>query len=242
MDNDKKQAAFDFLTQFTQHLNHSLPPWGELNAAIPLIVEEAKTRDDWKHKRQPEDAFLYHYAFPLISEFLIAQGGLTKAQAREALLTEYYRQETELSSGTPSRSMKSGHPFGKQFASPQDIYEKWSGNRGAKLTQLCPDLALRQPSPHSVVFEGKYYPRGGQQAGATTLVSSAYQAFVYQALPHSEANSNGVPWDYDFACLLALDTSPEGTLLSAFQSLPDEVRQGFWDGANIFVAIVRPGG
>jgi hypothetical protein len=72
------------------------------------------------------------------------------------------------------------------------------------------------------------------------LVSDIYQAFFYRGLPRVDATKRGHPeWDYDYACLLAYDASPDGTLVAAWEALDSSVRQSFWDGANIYVMILR---
>jgi hypothetical protein len=46
-------------------------------------------------------------------------------------------------------------------------------------------------------------------------------------------------WDYEFACLLAGDASEEGSLQKAWEAIPKVVKSGFWEGANIYVMIIR---
>jgi hypothetical protein len=51
---------------------------------------------------------------------------------------------------------------------------------------------------------------------------------------------NGSPaWDYEFACLVAADVSDGTTLKQSWEKLPAVVKKGFWEGANIYVMIVR---
>jgi hypothetical protein len=44
---------------------------------------------------------------------------------------------------------------------------------------------------------------------------------------------------YDYACLMANDASPEGTLSSAWTELHPQTRRSFWEGANVYVMILR---
>jgi hypothetical protein len=49
-------------------------------------------------------------------------------------------------------------------------------------------------------------------------------------------------WDYDYACLLAYDASIDGSLQKAWNTINEAVRlEGLWDGANIYVMILRGG-
>lgn len=239
---EEKQAAKTFLDDLTTHLNEKLPDWQQISREVPSIVLEAKGRDDWKHKRTPEDAFLHHYAIPIVFDLLCQTNALGEDGAKSSLLSEFYRNMPEMCSGSPARAMKYGNPFGKLFTSSNEIMDRWQGLKGgARLNQPCPDFALRSPFAHRILFEGKYFPRGGRTAGEKHLVETSYQAFFYRAQPPAEENSSGIPWDYDYACLLACDTSPEGGLASAWSSLREDVKDGFWNGANVFVMILRPG-
>jgi hypothetical protein len=103
-----------------------------------------------------------------------------------------------------------------------------------------PSLREIRTFPHSIVFEGKYFANGSTGDASRELVSDIYQAFFYRGLPRVEASKRGHPkWDYDYACLLAYDASPNGTLLNAWDALPPSVKRCFWDGANIYVMILR---
>lgn len=106
------------------------------------------------------------------------------------------------------------------------------------VSQSCPDLALRSPCPHKIVFEGKYFREGGLKAARSSLVRDIYQCFFYLGLPRVAADSKHAAWDYDYASLLAFDASPEGALLAAWQKISEHVRDSLWEGANIFVMVL----
>jgi hypothetical protein len=155
-------------------------------------------------------------------------------------LAEGYRNFTDLSSGTPARTVK--HPFSKLLsASAKDVAEKWREGKAQSLTQACPDFALRDPFPHKIVFEGKYFERGSFDKASRDLATDIYQAFFYRGLPYVPSKGSRAAWDYDFACLLAYDASLDRTLKSAWESLSHEVRKGFWEGANVYVMILAGG-
>jgi hypothetical protein len=157
------------------------------------------------------------------------------AKAQESLLSEYRRmRELKYCSGTPDRSEK--HPFSKIIgAKPTEIIEQWIN--GAKaLTGSDPDLATRDPFPFKIVFECKYFEKGGAQRAKTQLVGSIYQAFFYCGLPYIPSRKKGRPaWDYEFACLVAGDASDEGSLQREWKDIRPEVKRGFWEGANMIV-------
>jgi hypothetical protein len=71
------------------------------------------------------------------------------------------------------------------------------------------------------------------------LVSSIYQTVFYRGLPYDFSRQNGPAWDYEFACMLAGDVSEERSLQRAWEALPRKVKTGFWEGANVYVMILR---
>jgi hypothetical protein len=122
------------------------------------------------------------------------------------------------------------------MSKPATIMQQWLS--GA-LTQSSPDICAREPFPFKTVFEVKYFEKGGRDKAVTELVTSIYQAFFYLGLPYVPSRNSSPAWDYEFACMLAGDASEEGSLQRAWEAIPSAVKKGFWEGANIFVMIVR---
>ena len=213
-----------------------------MRAAIPAIVKASKSDNKQPHMRQPEDAFLYRYVFPIMFRHMKTVEGIGEEEARQSLLSEYYRNMPEFCRDTPAR--KERHPFSKLIGSkPAEIVAQWKGENGPPLKQSCPDFAFRNPFPFKVVFEGKYFGDGGPARAQHELVTNIYQAFFYRGLPFVAARTSGQKvapaWDYDFACLLAYDASRDGTLRDAWGGLSPDVKRGFWEGANVYVMVLR---
>lgn len=163
---------------------------------------------------------------------------MSEEQALQALLNEYHRTTPDISRQSPIRWER--HPFRKVLgASASDIYRGWT-NRA--LTQSCPDFSLGDPFPHSILFEGKYFPRGSLEFAQRQLVTDIYQAFFYRGLPRLAATKKHPEWNYDYACLMAYDASPKGTLAAAWTALHLQTRRSFWEGANVYVMILRGSG
>jgi hypothetical protein len=89
------------------------------------------------------------------------------------------------------------------------------------------------------LFEGKYFSRGSLEFAQRELVTNIYQAFFYLSLPRLLETKTHAAWDYEFACVLAYDASPDGVLLQAWHSLPATVKSACWTGANLYVMILR---
>lgn len=240
MNEIKNVSALGFLEALEEALISRLPKGASMNPEIRGIVVDAKTDSRKKHLRLPEAAFLNHFVLPILFEQLQVQAGLTAEQSRDALLNEYHRSMPEISRYSPIRALR--HPFKKALgASPESIYREWKApKKGDGLTQSCPDFALHDPFPHSIVFEGKYYSSGSSTYAARQLATDLYQAFFYRGLPQIPPTKKGHPrWNYDYACLLAFDASRDGTLRAAWDDLSAKVRRSFWEGANIYVMILR---
>jgi hypothetical protein len=233
----QKSEAHIFLTKLQSTLNSSLPSAGEVRKMVEDISVASKLDDSKQHTRYPESAFINYFIIPKLSEFIHVAASLSKSDARQALLAEGFRT-AELNvycSGSPARTV--GHPFTKLFnATPEAIALKWTAD--GSLTNACPDFALRPPFPFKIVFEGKYFVDGSLDKARRDLVTNIYQAFFYRALPYVEAKHKGSTWDYDYSCLLAYDASEGGNLKHAWDQLVPKVKNGFWEGANVYVMIL----
>jgi len=233
-----KDAAHCFLADFQQSLQRDIAAVSSFSSTVRRRALAARIDARAPHLRRPEEVFLNEYAVPRLFQELQSQLGLPADSARTALLSENYRHMPAMCSGTPARAVR--HPFDKTFApNPQSIIEHWCSGKANALRQSCPDFALRAPCPFSVVFEGKYFDRGSISKTQAELVKSIYQAFFYRALPKIDGSNERPSWDYEFACLVACDASPNAALLDAWKTIPQGVRDGFWEGANIFIMVVR---
>jgi hypothetical protein len=207
------------------------------------------TRDPWRtssplrpglgFRYTQEETFLNTFVIPKVYDALSQYDGMNSVVARKAFLVEGYKKLKTISSGTPMRSQV--HPFSKGIGTTAtQIFLKWQGHDGSPFTQSFPDFAIREPFPFKIVFEGKYFSQGSQQKAERDLVNYIYEAFFYRALPYAPPGNSGVAWDYEFSCLIACDVSHDGTLKSAWNSLPKRVKNEFWNGGNVYVMILRP--
>jgi hypothetical protein len=233
-----KSEAFTFLQHFQHTLHRELPALPSLRSRVREIATSAMRSDITPHMRSPETAFLNTYVIPQLFIELQSRYDLTDEETRIALLSENFRHMPKLCSASPARKIR--HPFDKTFSpNPSQVMAHWRSGKSNSLRQSCPDFALRSPCPFSVVFEGKYFEDGSIEKAESELVKSIYQAFFYRALPKVEGTQVRPPWDYEFSCLLACDASPEGTLKRTWDSLDPVVQAGFWEGANVYVMILR---
>ena len=201
---------------------------------VRSTVREAKTNEKQKHLRLPEAAFLNGQVLPAL--FNVLTEHLSRADAQRALLNEYHRTMPDLSRQSPIRWVR--HPFRKVLGStPKDVYQGWkSPGKPGILTQSCPDFSLRDPFPHSILFEGKYFAKGSAELAQRRLVTDIYEAFFYRGLPALAATRKHPEWKYDYACLLVYDATPKSTFLSAWMQLDFKTRRSFWDGSKTFMS------
>ncbi len=235
---DAKIEAKAFLDSLATAISRRTPPGTAMERHIRRTVAEAKQDDNKKHLRLPEAAFLNLFAVPTLFDELQAPGGLAQEQARDALLNEYHHCMPQFSKAGPYRTIQ--HPFKKLMAAPASaVFASWTTNEDNwGLSKCGPDFALRAPFSHRILFEGKYFSKGSKEYAGRELVKDIYQACFYRGLPPVPAKNGHAEWDYDYACLLAFDASPQGTLLAAWNDLGEPVRQSFWESANVYVMIL----
>jgi hypothetical protein len=213
-------VAYAFFRSLERQLNATMPGPREMAKAIDEIVRVSKGGASERHKAFAEGAFLNHFALPALHRFVAEYPGMDPETARESLLSESYRSMRAYASGSPARSAK--HPFDKVVGvSAPGVIRRWKS--ADALIQSCPDLALRAPCPHHVVFEGKYFRRGWLGAAESALA----------------ATTTHPAWDYDYACVLAYDGTEDGALSRAWNGRRPKIGKGCWEGAGIYVMILR---
>ncbi len=233
----QKDEAYQFLQGLKGYLNKTLPPPQRMRKEIRELVTSARKSNEQKYLKNPESALTNRFLIPYIFNFVSERMG--KLNAQQCMLSEYrIMRESHCARASPQRQER--HPFSKAIADgPEAITRRWKGEPNKQTIQSAPDLALRNPFPFNIVFELKYFEKGGSKKAATELVTDLYQAFFYRALPYVPATKDKPSWDYNYACLIACDASPDGALCQSWESLPPKVKRGFWQGANVYAMILR---
>jgi hypothetical protein len=185
-----------------------------------------------------EGPFLKEKIVPGVYSFLQSQG-YGKAEAQRALLAEGCRDPLikELVSGTPSS--KQLYPFQKGISRAMRSAQKEWWEKGKGLHPSCPDFALL--SPHRIVFEGKLFREGGPQKARREIVHGVYECAFYRGLPTLLSGGNLGGLSYDYACLVAFDTTAEQSLVAAWQHLNEDVKRAFWTELRVYVMILPNG-
>jgi hypothetical protein len=233
-----KEGAFRFLVGLSEFLNEHLPGpdniRAEVNRRWNKPAHERTCEDKLACK---ENLFLYHFALPLIFEYVRNSTGMNKGEIVRSMRGEYHAKFPQLLSSNARRSQ--GHPFGKSHTkNPADIMAKWRAQQVNPLNQAYPDLCITAPFPYSIVFDAKFCDAGNATSAERALVSGVYEAVFYRGLPRSLSRPpSPSAWDYEYGCLLAYDASPGSYLRRAWDSVAS--KSLFWEDANVFVMILR---
>jgi len=233
-----------FFKRLERHLASAIPPPEAVRQDLAATVKAAKAlppKSPGKACSFPEGAFLNGYVIRPLHQFLVTECRFSPEEARQALLTESHLNNPDASSGSPVRP--GAVPFRKLASSPRAVLDSWRARKGQKAVRplvqnACPDLAIREPSPVRVVFEAKYFCSERESAAERELVASIYQAFFYRALPRRPPTKTAAGWDYEYACVLMYDASPNAVLLRTWKSLPRAVEAACWTGANVYVMVL----
>ena len=236
VENDRK-AAGKFLDGLKDHLNQRI----DLADVRKWIQHKEDSRPIGKDV-QYELLFTDEFLLPAVFEYLGKALGLDPSheRVRRAFLAESKSaKKQKLTSNSPRSANK--YLFTKLFGSKSSNVVKswWKKSKRGQACQSCPDWAFRDPCPHTVIFEGKFFRKGGIDAARRELVSGIYQCFYYLAHPVFPPTKAHPAWDYKYACLFAYDASREQSLVEAWKTLNKEVREACWGGAsNIFVMVL----
>lgn len=234
-----KEGAHDFLDGLAKAIDAATADFRgpAMERHIRTLIREADANGTKAFITGPESAFLNTFAVPVLFNEIQAYAGLSREQARTALLNEYTSM-AEYSTHSPGRTLKT--PFTKKMGvGAETIYRAWTSDKNDHgLESAGPDFALRPPFPHRIVFEGKYIARGSLDFAQKELVRDIYQAFFYRGLPPVPETKTRAEWNYDYACLLVFDASPKRVLRKAWANLDRKVQSSLWSGANVYVMIL----
>jgi len=233
-----RDDAKRYFEDLQAYLNGKFPSKDEVKRRVREAVAKAKTSQNDRSKAFPEGAFLNEFVIGATYEFLKEKQKLSSEEACHALLSESHKSHLGIASGTPASEFK--HPFRKVLGATAKsvVAQWWHDSAKSPVSQSCPDLALRGPCPYRIVFEAKYFRDGGIDAARTALATGIYQCFFYLGLPRHVGTNTHAGWDYDFACFLIFDATDAGSVVSAWRDVRSEVRDGCWEGANIYVMVL----
>jgi len=235
---NSRNAAREFLAGLQEHLNKKIPAH-----AVTQWIQEKKGSALKGKNTQYEGLFIEKFVLPAIPEYLRkAVDNPTDDRIRESFLAESeLARKQEVTSDSPRSANK--HLFTKVIgANSDDVVKSWWGDsKETPISQSCPDWAFRTPCPHTVIFEGKLFRKGTILAARSELVSGIYQCFYYRAHPSAPASKTHPAWQYSYACLFAYDASEKHSLIEAWKTLNNEVKEACWATANIFVMVLPAG-
>lgn len=228
-----KNEAFAYLQSLRDTLTTTLPDRATLLGEMVDLAQDGAS-----DHRIRENRFIYHFIIRRLHDHMQSVPGIGASEAKRALLCEYHAKVSDISSGNPLR--RSGAPLGKsRNKSTEAIIRDWTKTATSfPINQAYPDLAIRSPFPHAIVFDVKYFDSNSTSKAEEDLINGVYEAIHYRSLPHVAPKSATDPgWGYDYGCLLAYDASDKGVLASAWRAVL--AKEAFWEGANVYVLIIR---
>jgi len=221
-----RERVEDFLSGLLLHFQSRLPDRDTIASQVARLSSPPKKWDG------SEAAFIGEYVLPNVGEFLLTrvdevqQGGDPLSLIRVGFAASEKHK---------SLVAVPAHPFGKIFRKPEVVYARWK-DAHVPLIQSFPDFTLL--SPYRILFECKYFKTRLKNPAKVQLVRDLYETFFYRALPLRPPKAKQVGWDFEYACYLAYDATTGGWLFKAWDGLPQNVRNSFWEQANIFVMIL----
>lgn len=97
-------------------------------------------------------------------------------------------------------------------------------------------------SPHRIVFEGKLFREGGVEKAKGEIVHGVFECAFYRGLPTLlNGRNDEVASCYDYACLVAFDSSKHQHLVAAWNCLDEEVKKAFWRELRVYVMVLPKG-
>lgn len=228
-----KVEAYKYLQSLHGMLTETLPDRATLVDEMTNLAQDGAS-----YHRIRENRFIYHFIVHPLNIHMQSLPGIGAAEAKRALLCEYHAKVSDIASGNAFR--RAGAPFGKSRGkSTSEIIQDWMKPRSTfPINQAYPDLALRRPFPHSIVFDVKYFDSNNVSKAEDDLVNGVYEAMHYRGLPNVASRTDkDQGWGYDYGCLLAYDASDDGILASTWQAVV--AKEAFWEGANVYIMIIR---
>jgi hypothetical protein len=183
-----------------------------------------------------EGPFLKAKVVPAVNSFLRSLD-YSANQARSALLAEGFRTSEikHFVSRTPSSGPR--YPFTKGiFNAVRNAKKEW-WEKGKGLHASCPDFALL--SPHRIVFEGKLFREGNPETARSEIVNGVYESAFYRGTLLDSGNERKP--SYDYACLVAFDSTRQRKLVTAWEQVNEDVKRALWTELRVYVMIL-PGG
>ena len=233
-DSPDRDQAYKFLDGLKRHLEQGVRPSSDIR---DWLAEEKRNAPPGKDLDY-ENRFVKKFILPKVSSYLQLVLGAPE-KACKAFLTEAESPKKEkIASGSPASQNR--HLFTKLLGVTSASVVKlwWDKRQKFPMAQSCPDWAFREPCPYKVVFEAKLFRDGGIEKAKTQLVQGVYQCMFYRGQPAAPRTATHTEWDYEFACLMAYDVSEQQSLVKAWDSVREEVSEGCWDSANIFVLVL----
>jgi hypothetical protein len=209
-----------------EYIENSLlnrPVLGELEKIIADKRSHAGARREEVFTREFLCPSLARYFYVDHRSFL----NLTDSEIASGLGTEGYKN-AEGFGFTPAR--KERHLFTKADIVNPQIPRSWIAE-DAKLyrNQACPDFAIRDPLPLSILGEVKFFRSGNSETAVSELYNAARQAVFYLGAFRGE---------YEQAVVVVADASVGHVFVKGIRRMNPDILERFGEETSIFLSII----
>ena len=194
--NMPQEDAKSFLEGLKIHLNKSIPPSDEVMQRMQNLAADARRKNPKLQEVPHEGLFVDSFVLRPTNEYLVSAHNLTPDEACKSFLVESTdARKSRIAERSPVSANR--YPFKKEFSAVNKVVKSWwNKSKESPVSQACPDLAIC--FPHTVVFEAKYFRKGGIDAARSELVRGIYQCFYYRGLPAVSGTKKHAAWGYDY--------------------------------------------
>ena len=224
----RKAELMEMIEALKHYLTEHLRKPGIRSRLERSIVDGSSTAG-----RRHEEVFTRDFLCPTLHRFFYehvrSELNLTDEQITVGLGTEGFENSPGFGF-TPGH--QSNHIFTKSDIARRDPPKAWfaANSRPLPPYQACPDFAIREPLPFSMVGETKYFRNGSATAAVKELYRAARQAVFYLG---------AFPRRYDAAMIVVGDASPGHTFYKGLESLKPELVQRFGQESNVHLVTAK---
>ena len=218
-----KEISISNLLKYIENSLLNRPVLRELEEIIADKRSHAGTRREEVFTREFLCRTLAGYFYVDYRSFL----NLTDSEIASGLGTEGYKN-AEGFGFTPAR--KERHLFTKADILKPQIPPSWiTGDAKPHRNQACPDFAIRDPLPMSILGELKFFRSGNPETAVRELYNAARQATFYLGAFRGE---------YRQAVVVVADASRGHVFVEGVRRMNPDILERFGEETSIFLSII----
>lgn len=212
------------VAKLVDHLESDLARPDVLNQLTSMIAGKSSTAGT-----RPEEVFTREFLCPSIADFFYRKNrdpDLSDHGIQCGLGTEGYKNAAGFGF-TPAREQR--HLFTKSEFVMSEVPASWLQADKPTRKQACPDFAIADPLPLSVVGEVKFYNSESPAAAIKELYDAARQAVFYLGAFGST---------YSDALIVVADAYQANTFISGLKQVNPGILSRFGEETRVHLAVI----